>query len=233
MGVSVYDMDRTITRGGTFTPWLLFWARREAPWRLLLLPALGLVLAAYGLKLIERGRLKELSHLLMMGGRIPAARLRPVAEAFAEQVLAGDVFPAALAQMAADRAAGERLVIATASNDYYVQAVAARLGVEDVVATASSWVEDNLGHRLGGGNCYGAEKRLLVEGWLARHGLMDARINFYSDHLSDLPMFELAQASGGEAVAANPSAALRAEAEHRGWRVVDWGEQRRSFFERA
>ena len=38
MTINIYDMDRTITRGGTWTPWLLFWVRREAPWRVVLVP---------------------------------------------------------------------------------------------------------------------------------------------------------------------------------------------------
>jgi phosphoserine phosphatase len=68
---------------------------------------------------------------------------------------------------------------------------------------------------------------------LKRHGLEAAVVRFYSDHISDLPVFELAVASGGEAVAANPSKALRALAVDRGWRVVDWGEPSNSLFERA
>lgn len=233
MPLSIYDMDRTITRRGTWTPWLLFWARREAPWRLLLLPLLGLALMAYALKIVERGRLKEWGHRLLMGGTVSRARLVAAADLFAVQILQNDVFPAALAQIAADRADGRRLVIATASNEYYVRAIAARLGVDDVVATASTWVEDRLHHRLGSDNCYGDAKRVLVHNWLVKAGLGREPVRFYSDHISDVPMFELAEASGGEAVAANPSAALRHLAQQRGWRIVDWGEPVKSLFERA
>jgi HAD superfamily phosphoserine phosphatase-like hydrolase len=231
--ISIYDMDRTLTRRGTWTPWLLFWARREAPWRLVLAPLLGVALIGYALKLVTRGRLKEIGHRLLMGRRIPRARLQLVAEAYAERVIAEDVFPAALAQVDADRREGRRLVMATASNEYYVRAIAERLGFDDVIATASRWDEDRLHHRLGGDNCYGDTKRLLVDGWLQRHGLKGAVLRFYSDHISDLPVFELAEASGGEAIAANPSNALRALAAARGWRVVDWGEPSNSLFERA
>lgn len=231
--ISIYDMDRTVTRRGTWTPWLVFWARREAPWRLLLAPLLGLALAGYALKLIDRARLKEWGHRLLMGRFVARDRLVAAAEAYAARVIADDVFPGALTQIAADRAAGERLVLATASNEYYVRAIAARLGIDDVIATASRWHDDRLHHRLGGDNCYGEAKRLLVEGWLARHGLGGATLRFHSDHVSDLPLFELAVASGGEAVAANPSPALRQLAVARGWRIVDWGRPAPSFFERA
>jgi phosphatidylglycerophosphatase C len=231
--ISIYDMDRTLTRRGTWTPWLLFWAKREAPWRLLLAPLLGVALLAYAGRLITRGRLKEIGHRLFMGRRIPRARLVAAAEAFAADVVATEVFPAALAQVDLDRREGRRLVMATASNEYYVRAIAERLGFDDVIATASRWDEDRLHHRLGGDNCYGETKRVLVDGWLKRHGLEGAVLRFYSDHISDQPLFELAEQSGGEAVAANPSAALRSLATERGWQIVDWGPQARSVFERA
>ena len=35
---AIYDMDRTVTRHATYTPFLLHCALRRAPWRLLLLP---------------------------------------------------------------------------------------------------------------------------------------------------------------------------------------------------
>jgi phosphoserine phosphatase len=58
----------------------------------------------------------------------------------------------------------------------------------------------------------------MVEDWLAAHALTGAPMRFYSDHPSDAPMFELAD----EAVAANPTRALRALAVARGWSIVDW-----------
>ncbi len=231
--ISIYDMDRTITRGGTWTPWLLFWARREAPWRLLLAPLLLLAIAAYAVRAISRARLKELGHRLLMGRHIPRARLVAAADAYAATVIADNVHAGALAQLAADRAAGRRLVLATASNEYYVGSIARLLGMDDVIATASRWEDDRLHHRLGGDNCYGAAKRVLIEAFLQRHSLGSARLDFYSDHESDAPVFDLAIASGGMAVAANPSPRLRRLAQARGWRIVDWGPNATHWFERA
>ncbi|WP_426165380.1 HAD family hydrolase [Sandarakinorhabdus sp. DWP1-3-1] len=231
--ISIYDMDRTITRSGTWTPWLLFWARREAPLRLLLAPLLVVALTAYATRLITRGRLKEIGHRLFMGRHVSRARLQAAAEAFADRTIADNVFPGAIDQIAADRAEGRRLVVATASNEYYVRAIAQKLGFDDVIATPSRWDEDRLHNRLGGENCYGDAKRRLIDAWLARAGAPDGHMRFYSDHISDQPVFELAEATGGEAVAANPSPALRALATARGWRIVVWGEPVKSIFERA
>ena len=51
--VAIYDMDRTITHSGTYSGFLIHVALRRQPWRLLLLPLIGLAGAAYALRLID------------------------------------------------------------------------------------------------------------------------------------------------------------------------------------
>lgn len=223
MAVSVYDMDRTITRGGTWGGWLRFWLRREAPWRMIMLPLVGVAALAYGLGLIERGMLKAWVHRLLMGGRVLRYRVARVAEDYARLVVAHGCFDGALAQIERDRSEGRRLVLATASNAYYAEAIGAALGFDAVVATPSRLDGDWLDWRLGGANNYGAEKASRLKGVLGADG------RFYSDHHSDLPVFEMA----GEAVAVNPTEPLRAVALRRGWRILDWGVVEKSLFERA
>ncbi len=216
--LSIFDMDRTITRTGTYTPWLIFWAWREAPWRLALLPVSALYGAAYLLKLVTRARLKELNHALLMGGGAARATVERRAAEFAERQIAGNVYAGALDRLAAERAEGRRIVLATASYEFYVQAIAARLGIADVIATGSVWDSDRLRPRLAGENCYGDAKRRMVEAWLAARGLSGAPLRFFSDHVSDVPMFELAD----QRIATTPSPKLRAVAAARGWDILDW-----------
>jgi phosphoserine phosphatase len=223
MAMSVYDMDRTITRGGTWGGWLRFWLRREAPWRVLLLPLTGLAGAAYGLGLVGRGDLKAFVHLLVMGRRVARARVEAAAAAYARAVVADGCFEAALAQIAADKASGRRLVLATASNAYYADAIGAALGFDAVVATPSRYVGDWLDWRLGGANNYGAEKARRLSAVIA------GPARFYSDHHSDAPVFEMVE----ERVAVNPTTALRALALKEGWTVLDWGVVEPSLFERG
>ena len=233
MTISIYDMDRTITRRGTWIPWLSFWLRTEAPWRVLLVPLLAGPGIAYWLQLIDRGRLKALCQRLVMGRSVSRHRVERVAKAFARHVITHDVFPDAIAAFETARATGHTLVLATASNAYYVRAIADELGFNAVIATESRWLNNALLARLDGENTYGEAKRIRIAAWLATHDDPGAAFDFYSDHLSDLPSFELAEARGGVAVAVNPSKPLRAEAARRGWDIVDWGVTRKSFFERA
>ncbi|MGI4879184.1 MAG: HAD family hydrolase, partial [Janthinobacterium lividum] len=197
--LAIYDMDRTITRRGTYTPWLLFWAWRQAPWRLLLLPATLGMGFAYLAGAITRSRLKELNQALLMGASVDRAAVERVAAAFAERVVLRGVLPGAVARIAADRAEGRHVVLATASFAFYAEAIAARLAITSVIATRSIWHGDGLLPRIDGENCYGAAKLTMVEAWLLT--IQPGHIRFYSDHVSDLPLFERAD----EAVATNPS----------------------------
>lgn len=228
IAIAVYDLDRTLTRRGTWVPWLTYWLRHQAPWRAMLLPLLLLPAACHGLKLVSRGGLKAAAHRIAMGRSVRRERVAAAAAAFAARVLADELFPGALAALAADRAAGRRLVLATASNAYYAEAIGAALGFDAVLATPSRWAGDRLDWRPGGDNNYGAAKAARLAA--ATGG---AAFAFTSDHVSDLPAFELALASGGAAIAANPSPALRRLATARGWPIVDWGTVAESWFERG
>ncbi|WP_310474238.1 HAD family hydrolase [Sandarakinorhabdus sp.] len=236
--VAVYDLDRTLTDTGSWAHVIRFWLRHEAPWRVLLLPIVALGGVAYGLGLMSRGGIKSWAHRWLIGPRVAQARMAAAAARFADEFVAAHALAPARAAMAADAAAGRRVVIASASHGFYVRAIAARLGVADVVATEAVRDGDWLLSRLDGENCYGAAKRAALARWLAGAGLaqqgqVGAVVHFTSDHHSDLPCFELALASGGTVLCANPSANLAALAAERGWPVVQWGRIRGSLLERA
>ena len=219
MTLAVYDMDKTITKAPSFLPWLFFFARTEAPLRLLLAPFLLLPLAGY-LVHRDRGRLKQAMHAMMMGRRVPAATVARAAAAFADQFGRRQALPGALAKIAADKTEGFTIVMATASSEYYARALAARFGIQHVVATKNRWDGDCLLPELDGENCYGAAKLSMLKAFFAAAGFPEppTRTRFASDHISDLPCLLWAD----EPLAANPSPALKQEALSRGWPVVFW-----------
>ncbi len=220
--LAVYDMDKTVTRRPTYTAFLLHVASRRSPWRLLLMPLVLLALLAYAVRLIDRARLKEINQRLLIGRRAPMAELRPLVESFADRQLGTNIRPGARAAIARDKAEGRRLVLATASYRLYADAIAERLGFDDVIGTGSViGLDDRVHARIGGENCYGRAKMRMIAGWVEASGLTGkhGHIRFYSDHVSDRPAFEWAD----EPVAVNPHGKLRRLAEDRGWAVEDWG----------
>jgi HAD superfamily hydrolase (TIGR01490 family) len=216
---AIYDMDRTVTRHATYTPFLLHCALRRAPWRLLLLPFVIVSMLAYVLKLIDRAKLKEINHRLLLGHRRHPKELKPLVDSFAERTVASNVRPGARAAIARDKAEGRRVVMATASYRLYAEAIADRLGFDDVIGTGSIIGLDERVHaKIDGENCYGPAKLRMVEDWLANGGFERGHVRFYSDHASDAPVFEWSD----DPVAVNPHDRLKRLASERGWTVEDW-----------
>jgi len=219
--LAIYDMDRTVTRRATYTPFLLHCAMRRAPWRLLLLPVVLLSMLTYVARLIDRGRLKEINHRLLLGARIHPRDLQPLVESFADRQLAANIRPGAQTAIARDKAEGRRVVLATASYRLYADAIAERLGFNDVIGTGSIIGIDSQVHaKIAGENCYGPAKLRMIADWVEASALKGTHghARFYSDHVSDRPAFEWAD----EPVAVNPHGKLRRLAEQRGWAIEDW-----------
>jgi HAD superfamily hydrolase (TIGR01490 family) len=224
--LAIYDMDRTITRRPTYGAFMAFAVRRLAPWRILLSPLVVLTTLAYLAGLIDRGRLKELNFRLLVGRAAPALLERVVQE-FADRQLRTNIMAGARARLAEDKAAGRRLVLATASYRLYAAAIARRLGFDDVIATDVEYdAHGRTVARIDGVNCYGLGKLDMIEAWLQRQGLEReaVHIRFYSDHISDAPVHHWSD----EAFATNAHARLVRLAEDEGWEVLDWRDRRRA-----
>lgn len=218
--LAIYDMDRTVTRTGTYTPFLLHCALRRAPWRLLTVPAVALSMGAYASRLITRARLKEINQALLLG-HVHPRELKPLVDSFADKQIATNIRPGALKAIARDKAEGRRLILATASYRLYVEAIAERLGFDQVIATGSIIGLDQRVHaKIDGENCYGPAKMRMIAAWVEKSGLLGkhGHVRFYSDHVSDAPAFEWSD----EPVAVNPHGKLKRLAEQRGWEVQDW-----------
>ncbi|MET0361826.1 MAG: HAD-IB family hydrolase [Sphingobium sp.] len=219
--IALYDMDRTITIRGTYAAFLTHMALATAPWRLVLLPLVPLVMLAYIFRWIDRARAKELNQALMMGRRVNREAIRRHVERYADRVIATNIRGGALAQIAADGAEGATLVIASASYRLYVEPIARRLGFDHVIATDHlTQGADYLRARIAGENCYDSAKLRMIQAWMRKQGIVraDCHIRAYSDHVSDAPMLDFAD----EAFAANPHDPLRALAAERRWPILYW-----------
>lgn len=218
--IAIYDLDRTVLRKPTFTLFLLWAAWREAPWRLLLLPALAALMIGYALRLYGRDRFKPAAIRLMLGANISPVRAERLAAHFAAWRVPRDVPPGAAACIARDRAEGYHLLMATAAPEFYAGAIAGALKFDAIVAsrhrrdTRGNWLPD-----LDGPNCYGEEKARRVAEWLAAHAAGGtAHIRAYSDHASDAPTFALANDAW---LIGRGEKFIRRAAQH-GWHTADF-----------
>jgi len=169
---------------------------------------------------MTRRTLKQVMHRLLVG-TLPPDRVDAVAQSFADRFAAHHIYDGARARIAADRAAGYRIVVATAAHRYYSARIAAALGIDDVVATeAAVDARGRVTSGIAGANCYGPDKLAMIELWMAQQRIdrADAHVRFYSDHATDEPTLAWAD----EAFAVNPHPPLRRLAAERGWPILDW-----------
>jgi len=219
--IAIYDMDKTVTRRATYNGFLMHMAWNKSPLRLLLLPALPFGLLFYAFRRWDRRQLKQFSQSLLIGRRVPRVQFARHLERHADLVLGRNVYQEAKWRIDAEKAEGYRHVIATASYRLYVEAIASRLGFDDVIATELA--TDDSGHvlsRIDGHNCYDEAKLDRVKAWMAAEGLSreQCHIRAYSDHVSDAPLLSFAD----EAFATNPHPPLERMAREKGWQILDW-----------
>lgn len=146
-----------------------------------------------------------------------AARAR-----FMREVIAPALRPQAQALVQRHRAAGDTLLIVTATNEFVTTPIAQAFGLEPAALLALQLARQADGWYSGaieGVPTLRAGKVLRVEQWLAARqlGWGDVASRFYSDSMNDLALLERVD----QPVATNPEPRLRALAAERGWRILD------------
>ncbi|GAB4208323.1 MAG: HAD family hydrolase [Tibeticola sp.] len=141
-------------------------------------------------------------------------------ERFMREVIGPAIKPQARELVQVHRAAGDLVVIVTATNEFVTRPIAQAFGVEHLIAVelardASGWITGE----IAGVPSFREGKVRRVDDWLRQRGLPRAAVDmhFYSDSLNDLPLLEQADVP----VATNPDPRLRLVAQQRGWRILN------------
>jgi phosphatidylglycerophosphatase C len=213
--VAVFDLDGTLTWRDTLLPFLMSFLRRH-PWRVLGLWRLPFALGSYLARNGDRGLLK-CRIIRMVMGDAP----RPVIDAYADSFVDTLKFhhrlrPAALAMLEAHRAAGDHLVLLSASPDLYVPRIGRSLGFERTLCTEFEWRGERLAGTLKSANRRGAEKLHCLT-WL-RTQYPDLPVVAYGNSASDLDHMRHAD----RALLVNGNAAARALAVRWGIPTTKW-----------
>ncbi|MEO1474110.1 MAG: HAD-IB family hydrolase [Pseudomonadota bacterium] len=214
-GTAIFDLDKTITREGTWSRFVRFATDQTAFWTKL--PAAGLQAAIYKLGFASRGSVKEKAIALYLQGR-SKDELQALAADFVTRDISYGLRRRASSVIKKHQDQGDRLIIASAAVDLICEPMAEALGFHDVICTRLSWdSEDRLLPILDGANCYGPEKLRRVDRYFKEQHL-DRPATFYSDHITDLPCLLWAD----HGVAVNPNRPLHRKAPEYGVDVVDW-----------
>jgi len=114
------------------------------------------------------------------------------------------------------RRAGDKLLIITATNRFVTAPIAARLGVDTLLATECEMAGGRYTGRTTDVPCYKEGKVTRLNRWLAETGSSLEDSCFYSDSINDLALLQRVT----RPVAVDPDPKLRAEAEQRGWPII-------------
>lgn len=217
---AVFDLDETITTQGT---WGRFVSQsiRHKPLKLIWLWArAGVAQLVYKVGSQERISVKRGMLRRSLSGQ-SRPKLEALAEAFADEEIRSGLRPGAIREIEARRAAGDRIIIASAGADLIVEAIAARLQIETVVSTKLAWNDDICARDFGSENCYGPGKLVMLRKCLETFDDFQreaAHITVYTDSYSDLPVLKFAD----KGVAVNSDPKLRKAAEAHDFEIVDW-----------
>jgi HAD superfamily hydrolase (TIGR01490 family) len=139
---------------------------------------------------------------------------------FMQEVIRPRITPEALALVRSHQAAGDTVMIVTATNELVTRPIAQAFGVSELIAVelardATGWITGE----ISGVPSFREGKVTRVTHWLSQHGLDwdSVEMTFYSDSMNDLPLLEKAH----HPVATNPDARLRQLATERGWRILE------------
>ena len=215
-GTAIFDLDKTLTVRSCFTPFALYVAK-QSPIRFISLPSILLAASANSLGFYERDNLKLLIWRKVIGG-LDRTRIEALGTEFGETWARKELRRETTAVLKRHKAAGDRLVLATAAMDIVAEPFGRSLGFDDIISTRTAWTADGrISGAFDGLNCYGEEKLRRVKNILGDIDPMGATA--YSDHITDLPLL-LWVANG---VAVNPQQPLRDAAGRHGLRIEDWG----------
>jgi HAD superfamily hydrolase (TIGR01490 family) len=129
---------------------------------------------------------------------------------------------AARTLLATHREAGERVLLTTATNRFLTETIAVALGfaADELIATELAEAEGVFTGANAGVLNMREGKVARLASWLEAKGMATTAIaeaTFYSDSANDLPLLRAV----GRAVAVDPDAVLRREAETKGWRILE------------
>jgi HAD superfamily hydrolase (TIGR01490 family) len=152
---------------------------------------------------VTNARLKEAFLQSVLAG-VPVEQLRPIVERYVAALVENGLNRELVQAVQDHLKRGDRVILVTASFDLYVERLAERLGISNVVCTRAEVRNGIVTGRILGKNCRGPEKVQRLETLLAP-GEWAVSI-LYTDHHSDLPL--LKRVSRGYLV--NPGARTRA-----------------------
>ena len=217
--VAIFDLDGTITWRDTYVSYLLDVLVRERR-RVLGCLTLPMVVFQFKLGKLTNDEIKCAFLSAVMGG-CTRSQVEQFTAEFLARRLSRMTKPKAIARIEWHRRKGHKLMLATASLDFYAQEIGRVLGFDVVVSTQAAWHDQRIAGYLQGNNLRGEAKLAAATRALSELEVAPSRIIAYSDDHSDLPLLRFAH----HGIAVDPTPKLVAAAKHYGLEIERWGRE--------
>ena len=181
--IAAFDVDGTLTRRDCVVPFI----RQVAGTRPMVKQlALGARRSIPAVVRRDRDCLKALGAHAAFAGR-DVAEVQQLADVFAADVFATGLRPDQWSAMSRHAAAGDQIVLVSASFEIYLRPLAELLGANDVLAVRLETDGDIFTGNLVGPNCRGPEKVRRLNEWLDEHhgGRANVHVTAYGDSAGD------------------------------------------------
>ena len=216
MALAIFDLDDTLIHGDSASLWSremmrLGWVEDED----------FLSLDQELMNAYSQGKLAMEDYMAFSLTPMVGRAVGNVAEAvahFIKAVIDPLVYREARQTIARHKAAGDRLLVISATGVHIVSPVAAHLGIDEVLAIDLEVQDGQFTGLTEGILTYREGKVLRLSEWLRVQDEMLEGAFFYSDSRNDLPLLKLVD----NPITVNPDPTLRAYAQEHGWPVLDW-----------
>lgn len=215
MALAFFDLDRTLISVNSARLWVARQRRLGRVGR----RDVGRALVWFGLYRLGKARMEDAIHAAAQTlTGLEEAELREQSARFWEEELEALVRPGARAALETHRAAGDALVLLTASSSQLAAACAASLSLDAVLSNRFEVEQGRFTGRLHEPLCFGPGKTHHARQLAEQRGIDLRDCAFYTDSMSDLDMLEAV----GRPVVVDPDPRLTRIARQRSWERADW-----------
>lgn len=182
--IVVFDLDGTLTTSDSFVAFLITFGLKYRS--LLALSRMPCLIAGYLCGWMRDFQLKQ--RLLQdFFADVNSEKVEQHADWFCHHWLPRHLHPIGYQLLKEHAAAGDRIILLSASPELYVPRIAETLGIQEVICTRVKQEEDRWTGEIDGRNCKGEEKVAAMRRWLDVEESPDD-CYAYGDSKSDLPM---------------------------------------------
>lgn len=214
MSLAIFDLDNTLLGGDSDYLWGMFLVEQglvdgeqyaQENQRFYDDYAAGILdIYAYQAFMLRPLAQRPLSELHAWRARFMAEKIQPL------------LLPKALALVDKHRAAGDTLLIITATNRFLTAPIAEQFAIPYLLATEPEMQDGRYTGRTTGIPSFQQGKVQRLHLWLAEQGMDLGNSWFYSDSHNDLPLLRLVD----NPVAVDPDDKLMAHAQAQGWPII-------------